>query len=363
MSEQLTATILKHRDGTFTIKRGSFIRLRDIPTAKNLRARMIKRRVFMWGEDVDPVTGRVKKDIHLKTPTSLAHFMFGANEFKEQRTVNTDYEGKVIGVDYVGFDSGDIGSEHLVGTRHNTLDLELPKQSSILNDVKKGDDVLKYEVVELIYFWVSKKGQTYEGTKTPIKEYGICYRTEDKARKNLLDKGYMSSDGIDDSLATQKYKNWGMEITNKGEQHYQDLVTTLIVEDKQEQYLNLGKQPYEDDLNAESIYDFYQRIVRFNSTKPDEGVSILPQHNTQKILNVVTYYQLGIINCNIEDDVRKILAETNDKGILYRTLKENIEFTKSMCQQLVKQNNDDTENKKNVNVLSQMLGVIEELMA
>lgn len=363
MSEQLTATIVKHVDGTFTIKRGSFIKLRDKDTPKKLRTRMIERRVFMWGEDVDPETGLVKKDIHLKTQTSLAHFMFGSNGFKGQRIVNTDYKEKVIEVEYVGFDSGVIESEHLVGTRHNTLDLELPKQSSILNDLKKGDNVLKYEVVELIYFWVSKKGQTYAGTKLPLTEYGICSQTESKPRKNLLEKGYMSSEGIDDSLATRKYKNWGMEITNKGEQHYQDLVKTLIVEDKQEHYLNLGKQPYEDELKAESIYEFYQRIVRFNSTKPDEGVSILPQHNTQKILNVVTYYQLGIINCNFEDDVRKILAETNDKEIIYSTLKTNIEFTKSMCQQLVRTSVNDVENKKNVNVLAQMLGVIEELMA
>lgn len=361
MSEQLTATIVKHGDGTFTIKRGSFIRLRDIPTAKNLRSRMINRRVFVWGEDVDPETGRVKKDIHLTTPTSLAHFMFGANEFKGQRIVKTDYKEKVIGVEYVGFDSGVIASENLEGTRHNTLDLELPKQSSILNDLNKGDDVLKYEVAELIYFWVSKKGQTYAETKTSINEYGVSSTTVKKAIDNLLEKGYMRSEGIDDSLATQKYKNWGMEITNKGEQHYQELVKTLIVEDKQEQYLNLGKQPYEDDLNAESIYDFYQRIIRFPSMGKGEGISTLSQHNTQKVLNVVTYYQLGITNCSFEDDVRKILAETNDKEILYSTIKTNIEFTKSMCQQLVRTSVNDVENKKNVNVLAQMLGVIEEL--
>lgn len=363
MSEQLTATVVKHGDGTFTIKRGSFIRLRDTPTSKDLRTKMLNRRVFMWGVDVDPETGRVKKDIHLNTKTSLAHFMFGSYQFKGQRLVNTDYKGKVIGVDYVGFGSGVIESEHLEGTRHNTLDLELPKQSSLLNDVKKGDDVLKYQVTELIYFWVSKKGQTYDETKTPINEYGVSNLTVLKARNNLLEKGYMRSEGIDDSLASHKYKNWGMEITNKGEQHYQELVKTLIVEDKQEQYLNLGKQPYEDDLNAESIYDFYQRIIRLPSMGSGEGISILHQHNTQKVLNVVTYYQLGITNCSFEDDVRKILAETNDKEILYRTLKENIAFTKSMCQQLVRTSVNDVENKKNVNVLAQMLGVVEELMA
>lgn len=377
MSEQLTAQVIIQGDGQYILCEGSYIKVVKEGTSTTVdavRGTLARRGVLNWGEDVNEKTGRVNKDIKLKNKTELAYYLYGTKSLKKGNINSSSYGDGFIEVTFT-----DGGSEKIPTLHTTELNFNVPDTLAdgytiqpegkfktilrgILADLKPGLKLTKIGTAELLFLWGCRTGLSYGDVRELITTFDSGENTISKVRKKVKGTGILYDTGIEKNKGRSNYLKWTMQLTVKGVQHYEELVKNLIVTDRQEHYIGVGKKPFEDDLKGESIYDFYQRIIRLNSLTTDEVISALPQHNVSKVLNMVTYYQVTLDkDINFKDDVNKIIDETDSVDIYY-TIKRNLEYSRDHCLALIQKNNNDNESKKNVTVLTSMLEIVGEMM-
>lgn len=364
------ATIIKHGEGNYTLKKGSYITLQGTETSIKLRERLAGKhrkegegRLF-WGIDVDPQTGYVKRDIILTSNTQLANYVFGANELNLTPTKKNGKNLPKVIINYINFDEDELSKPK---SRLTSKLKNKPKYEgmSILDDLKTDDEIttqVKLSLIikgELLLYWVSKKGYGYQIAKDIQNRHNINNNAWRDAIQHIFDRNYLTSEGVDESKQKHKYTNWTMSYTNKGEERYIKLVTDYVKPHKQAEYLNIGKLPYQDDLQPEGIYDLYQRFTH------NEGVGPLPEHNAQKVLAMVNHYAMGIGKYNFKDDFNKVLAEEFNTSVIL-VIKQHIKGVLDLCEGEVNRNQTDTQikefNQLKVSALTHMLEVIDDTM-
>ena len=371
-TETLQATVVVLDEGGFLIKKGSYIPLKGTETEQEARRVLERKGALTWGKHANEKTGKVLSDIHVNTPTHLAAVILGTKCYKKQKEVPTNYKKAKISINY----QDELGKTVIPGEwlrgRVRGTDTErvtpeppfpLTKETKLLFDsvsVHTGG-VIKRDLAELIYLWAGKSGFNTDVCKDLLNKAKIESNTTYYARNKILNKRYLTNEGVDFNTVAQRYKNWTLTLTQKGLRRYEELVHKCIKEDKQEEYLSINKLPYEDDLKPESLYDFYTRMRTNTGTQWGDTLAIDLKQNVKQVLGVVTYYQIAVTGVTIVEDCRKIAEEATDSYLL-NVLKRNLEVALTSCQEFVDNGNDKTDHQKNVIVLGNMLGVYEELV-
>lgn len=363
-------TIINLGEDNYLLKKGSYITLQGTLTSIKLRERLAgsqrkegEGRLF-WGIDVDPQTGYVKRDIKLTSNTQLANYVFGSNELKLTPTKKNGKNLPEVIINYINFDEDELSKpkSRLTSKLKNRTKYE---GMSILDDLITEDEITTQDKLsqiikgELLLYWVSKKGYGYQIAKAIQNRHNLSNNSLSDAIKHSFIKNYMTREGVDESKHVHKYTNWTMSLTNKGEERYIKLVNEYVKPHKQAAYLNIGKLPYQDDLQPEGIYDLYQRFTH------NEGVGPLPEHNAQKVLAMVNHYAMGIGKYNFKDDFNKVLAEEFNTSVIL-VIKQHIKGVIDLCEGEVNRNQTNTQikefNQLKVSALTHMLEVIDDTM-
>lgn len=369
-NKEYITTIINLGEDNYLLKKGSYITLQGTLTSIKLRERLAgthrkegEGRLF-WGIDVDPQTGYVKRDIKLTSNTQLANYVFGSNELNLTSTKKNGKNLPKVIVNYINFDEDELSKPK---SRLTSKLNSNPKYEgvSILDDLITDDEITTQDKLsliikgELLLYWVSKKGYGYQIAKDIQNRHNLNNNSWRDAIQHIFIKNYMTSEGVDESKHVHKYTNWTMTLTNKGEERYIELVTNYVKPHKQEAYLNIGKLPYQDDLQPEGIYDLYQRFTH------NEGVGPLPEHNAQKVLAMVNHYAMGIGKYNFKDDFNKVLAEEFNTSVIL-VIKQHIKGVLDLCEGEVNRNQTNTQikefNQLKVSALTHMLEVIDDTM-
>lgn len=363
-------TIINLGEDNYLLKKGSYIILQDTQTSNKLRKKLAgpHRKEgegrLLWGIDVDPQIGYVKRDIKFTSKTQLANYVFGTNELKLTPTKKNGKNLPEVIINYINFDEDELSKpkSRLTSKLKNKTKYE---GMSILDDLKTDDEITTQDKLslinkgELLIYWVSKKGYGYQIAKYIQNRHNLSNNTLSDAIQHIFIKNYITREGVDESKHIHKYTNWTMSLTNKGEERYIKLVTDYVKPHKQAAYLNIGKLPYQDDLQPEGIYDLYQRFTH------NEGVGPLPEHNAQKVLAMVNHYAMGIGKYNFKDDFNKVLAEEFNTSVIL-VIKQHIKGVLDLCEGEVNRNQTDTQikefNQLKVSALTHMLEVIDDTM-
>lgn len=367
-----TTTLIKEHASHYILKAGSYITLQGTVTANGLRKICEHRKEgegkLVWGRDVDRQTGRVKRDIHFTTRTQVANYVFGANQLTLSKTKKNGPNLPKVTVNYINFDEVDFPKKTSSSSSKNkTKQVNKYKfvGESILDDLKSEDELTTKKGIshkikgELLLYWVSKKGYNYPTAKEIQIKHNLDNNLWHGAIQDNFKHNYLTREGVDESKGPNKYKNWTIELTEKGEGRYVEMVKKYIQPHKQEAYHNIGKLPYQDELQPESIYDLYQRFTH------NEGVGPLPEHNAQKVLAMVNHYAMGIGKYNFKDDFNKVLAEEFNTSVIL-VIKQHIKGVLDLCEGEVNRNQTDTQikefNQLKVSALTHMLEVIDDTM-
>lgn len=378
-TKTLQTTVVKLNNGGAVLKEGSYIAVKSSPTPLDIRERLVNKGVIKWGINVDKTTGRVLEDIVLYNITQVAHTVFGTRQLKvEDGDTSTEYEGGKILTKYYREDGSFIeptGFKGMMATeskrvvRHERSDTDVLQKEEpgmeVYGDLLEGltgvERGQKGEFSDFIIMWSGLSGKNYAYIMEFLKGIGYSRPTINKAVNRLIEKNYMTEEGIVGNGWKKNYTDWTLTLTNKGFTRYEELVNKFISEDKRDKYLTINKPQFEDDLKPESLYDFYTRMVTNESTRWGDTLALNPQQNVQQVLGVATYYQTVLVGSSIKEDCDRI-AKESDNPYLLSVLKMNLELTLSMCYQFIQQGKDKNEHKKNVVTLTQMLGVYEELV-
>ena len=376
-TETLQATVVKLNNGGAVLKEGSYIAIKSKPTPLDIRKRLVNKGVIKWGINVDKETGRVLADIVLDSITRVAHTVFGTRQFTvAEGETNTEYEGGKILTKYYREDGSFIeptgfksmmAAESKRVVRHERSDTDVLQKEEpgmeVYGDLLEGLTGVasgqKGEFSEFIIMWSGLSGKNYAYCMEFLEGIEYSKTTINKAVKLLLEKNYMTEDGIGGD-EKKNYTGWTLTLTNKGFTRYEELVNKFISEDKRDKYLTISKNQYEDDLKPESMYDFYTRMRTNESTRWGDTLAINKNLNVSQVLGMVTYYQTGL-GSNYQEDCDRVVKESGDR-YLVEQVKVNLEHTLTTCQQSIQQGKDKTEHTKNAVTLTQMLEVYEELV-
>lgn len=367
MSEQLTTKVFELDNDKYLLKKGSYIPMRDSATIKGSQDKLVEKGILEPGVNFNDKTGEIFEDIIFPNKTSLAGILFGSKAYKIQQTTDT-IQG-VINIQYYDSEGHSIythTNQNNTGTKgkskHINQDTENIKVEGILSYLNTYIESTKKEKFELLCLWACKKGYPYNDVRKIIINSGgdnnIISAVTDKVRG----EGSVSEEGIENERATHKFENWPMTITKKGERKYEELVKKLILPDKQEHYLELGKERYEDELKLDSVLGYINRMVYHEDIEPEERLGRLPQHNRGFLMGVLAYYQVGMGEHNIKDDLTQALNEVYSKDI-FKALEQDIRYCLNVSEDLLQADSTSDEHKKNVNALTRMLGLVEEMVS
>ena len=366
MSEQLTSKIFELGNGKYLLKKGSYIPMRNTATIKDSQDKLIAKGILEPGVNFSDKTGEIFEDIILPNKTSLAGILFGSKSYKRQYITVTiqgdihiqyyDSEGHAI---YTHTHQNNTGNKDK--SKHINQDTENIKVEGILSYLNTDIESTKKEKFELLCLWSCKKGYPYNDVRKIIINSGGDNNIISAVRKKVIGEGSVSEEGIENERETHKFEKWPMNITKKGERKYEELVKKLILPDKQEHYLELGKERYEDDLKLDSVLGYINRMIYHEDIEPEERLGRLPQHNRGFLMGVLAYYQVGMGEHNIKDDLKQALNEVYSKDI-FKALEQDIRYCLSVSEDLLQDDSTSDEHKKNVNALTRMLGLVEEMV-
>lgn len=366
MSEQLTTNVFELDNDKYLLKKGSYIPMRKSNTIKGQQDKLVEKGILEPGVNFNDKTGEIFEDIIFPNKTSLAGILFGSNAYKRQQTTGT-IEG-VIDIQYYDSEGHVIdthtnqnNTDNKGKSKHINQDTENIKLKGILSYLNMDIKSTKKEKVELLCLWACKKGYPYNDVRKIIINYDADENTIKDVREKVRGDGSVSEEGITDEKSSHKFKNWPMNITKKGERKYEELVKKLILPDKQEQYLNLGKERYEDELKLDSVLGYINRMIYHEDIEPEERLGRLPQHNRDFLMGVLAYYQVGMGEHNFKDDLTQALNEVYSKDI-FKALEQDIRYCLSVSEDLLQADSTSDEHKKNVNALTRMLGLVEEMV-